>query len=139
MILRGTQSGRVQRVKKKDGTARSVLESLKASRDIFIGFALAGFVAACAAPSGGWQQPVKNEKLTQADYAACRQRAEESTLELNRSSRPGFGVLEPGNTGTFNPRGDNTMAIAERSDTGTLFEALVANCMTQKGYRRTDG
>jgi hypothetical protein len=136
MNLRGTQSGRVQRVKKKDGTARQMLILLKPCRDLLIGFTMAGVVTACAAPSGGWQQPVKNEKLTQADYAACRQRAEESTLELNRSRRPGFGVLDTSSAGTFNPRGDNTMAIAERSDASTLFDALVANCMTQKGYRR---
>jgi len=93
-------------------------------------------LTACASPSGGWQQLAKNEALTQADYAACRRQAEESTLELSQSGRPGYGILNERGTGPFNPRGDDPMAIADKSGTSALFNALIANCMTQKGYHQ---
>ncbi len=95
---------------------------------------LAGLLSACAAPTGGWHHPAKNESLTKGDFAACQLRAEESTLELRRADRSGYGVLDTGGPGPFNPRGDDTMAIAERSDTSTLYNVLVDRCMTQKGY-----
>ena len=81
---------------------------------------------------------MKNESLTKNDFAACQSRAEEATLELRRTERSGYGVLDEIGPGPFNPRGDNTMAIAERSDTSTLYNVLVDQCMTQKGYRPSE-
>lgn len=99
---------------------------------------LAGIVSlsalmACAPSVGGWRSPVKNEASTRADYALCKNRAEQATLRLRQAERPGFGTEE--RPGTFNPRGDNTMAIADRTDTTNLYDAFVANCMEGKGYR----
>ena len=125
----GTQSGRLDGVKKK----HSVDQSFAA---LVLGLLYAGLLTACAAPTGGWHQPSRNEALTQSDYAACQARAEQATLERRRTNRQGYGLMNDSATGVFNPRGDDTMAIAERSDTSTLYNTLVARCMTQKGYQR---
>ncbi|MFL2769519.1 MAG: hypothetical protein ACJZ9F_00770 [Rhodospirillaceae bacterium] len=132
--MRGTQSVQLQRVKKNGVNSRASQCLPKTFRNSLTGIVLFSMLAACAAPSDGWHQPVKNEKLTQADYRSCRDQAEERTLELNSDNRSGFGVLSRGRTGTFNPRGDNPMAIAEKSDNNAIFKSLVSNCMILKGY-----
>ncbi len=96
-------------------------------------------VAACAPSVGGWRSPVKNEASTRADYAQCRERAEQATLTQRQTDRSGYGLESARQTGVFNPRGDNTMAIADRSDTTSLYDKLVAGCMTSKGYRQPNG
>lgn len=92
--------------------------------------------AACAPSVGGWRSPVKNEASTRADYADCRARAEAATLTQRQTERTGYGLESSNQSAVFNPRGDNTMAIAERSDTSTLYDKLVASCMTGRGYRQ---
>ena len=131
MKLCGTQSGHLGAVKKNDRRLTVWQQALAV-------VLAAGVLGACASSAGGWRQPVKNEALTRADFAACKTRAEEATLELRRTDRSGYGSMGSSRPGPFNPRGDNTMAIAVRSDTSTLYEALVANCMTQKGYARAE-
>ena len=133
-IVRGTQTVQMQGVKENGGNGRSSQCLTKTFRNSLTGIALSSILATCAAPSGGWQQPVKNEKLTQADYRSCRDQAEEATLELDSYNRAGFGVLGKGRIGTFNPRGDDPMAIAEKSGSKAIFKSLVTNCMLLKGY-----
>ena len=93
-------------------------------------------LSACAPSVGGWRSPVKNETSTRADYAVCRSQAEESTLVRTRSDRAGYGLENESGPGPFDPRGGDPMAMAERSDTTSLYDKLVASCMTSKGYRR---
>jgi len=92
-------------------------------------------LGACAAASGDWHHPARNAALTQSDYAACQADAEEATLEQRHSYRQGYGLGQSGPPGVFNPRGDNTMAIADRSDTTAIYSALVDHCMALKGYQ----
>ncbi len=98
--------------------------------------ALSLLVGACAPSVGGWRSPARNEASTRADYADCRAQAEEITLTQTRSDRTGYGLEGTSRPGPFDPRGDDPMAIAERSDTVSLYDRLVAGCMTSKGYRR---
>ncbi|NKB44698.1 MAG: hypothetical protein GKS03_10520 [Alphaproteobacteria bacterium] len=98
--------------------------------------ALLSSLAACAYSVGGWRQSTKNEAMTRADYAVCKDRAEETTLLMRRSDRQGYGTAGSERPGTFNPRGDDPMAISERSDASSLYDTLVDSCMTRKGYRR---
>ncbi|MBT4741480.1 MAG: hypothetical protein HN793_09580 [Rhodospirillaceae bacterium] len=74
--------------------------------------------------------------MTRADYAVCKDRAEETALKLRRAERPGYGTAGTERPGTFNPRGDDPMAISERSDASSLYDALIDGCMVRKGYSR---
>ena len=132
MKFGGTQSGWPGMVKKNEADHVGWRRILGAALLVWT-------LAACASAAGGWRQLAKNEALTRADFTVCKSRAEQATLELKRSERSGYGALGDSGPGPFNPRGDNTMAIAERSDTSKLYEALVASCMTRKGYARPDG
>lgn len=131
MDVRGTQSGQMNKIKKNAPGNRFGLAPL-----VIIAAGLS--LASCAGSSGGWYQPVKNERLTKMDYAACQARAEETTLELSRSDRPGYGVLDGNRPGPFNPRDDDPMALVDRSGTAKVYEALVASCMVEKGYQQPD-
>lgn len=125
--MRGKQTGRLGRVKQNDNQFARPLKYAGV-----IGLLL--LAAACAPSVGGWRSPVKNEASTRADYAFCKDRAERATLQARQAERPGFGTED--RPGPFNPRGDNTMEIAERSDTVNLYDTLVAGCMSGKGYRQ---
>lgn len=129
MNLCGTQTGRSSAVK-KNGRSSTVLVRALAT------VVLLGSLTACAYSVGGWRQATKNEAMTRADYAVCKERAEETTLMLRRSDRQGYGTAGTERPGTFNPRGDDPMAISERSDASSLYDALVAGCMARKGYSR---
>lgn len=126
MIMRGKQTGRPGSVKQNDRTRSPLFAGLTA-------IAALSLITACAPSVGGWRSPVKNEASTRADYAQCKNRAEQTTLQMRQAQRPGFGSDQ--RPGPFNPRGDDTMAIADRSDTTNLYDALLANCMSRKGYR----
>lgn len=91
-------------------------------------------IAACAYSAGGWRQSDKNEAMTRADYALCKGSAKETTLTLQRSEQQGFGTAGTKRPGTFNPRRDDILAIADRSNTTTLYDALLETCMVRKGY-----
>lgn len=132
MMMRGKQTGRPGRVKQNDRRNGLVSSVSLARLSVSVGLIFA--LTACAPSVGGWRSPVKNEASTRADYAFCKDRAERATLNARQADRPGFGTAN--RTGTFNPRGDNTMDIAERSDTTNLYDALVVNCMAGKGYRQ---
>lgn len=125
--LCGTQTGRLGRVKKNDRPVANLVEGLSL-------LLILGSLGACAYSAGGWRQPDKNEAMTRADYTLCKDRAEETTLKLQRSERPGFGTAGTERPGTFNPRGDDTLAIADRSGATNLYSALVESCMVRKGY-----
>lgn len=127
----GTQSGRPVAVKKNDRPAEFLRRGAA-------GLVILTSLAACAYSVGGWRQPTKNEAMTRADYALCKERAEDATLTLRQSERPGFGTAGTNRPGTFNPRGDDPLAIADRSEASTLYETLVANCMIRKGYQQPD-
>ena len=127
MNLCGTQTGRPGRVKKNDRPVANLVRGLSL-------LLVLGSLGACAYSAGGWRQASKNEAMTRADYAICKDSAEEATLSLRRSERPGFGTTGTERPGTFNPRGDDTLAIADRSDATTLYDALVESCMVRKGY-----
>ena len=129
MNVSGTQTGRLDVVKK------NYRPSPVLTRALFTLAVLSGLTA-CAPSVGGWRQPTKNEAMTRADYAQCQDQAEAATLTLRRSERPGYGTQTANPPGTFNPRGDNTMVITEKSDSTTLYNALLANCMARKGYRQ---
>ncbi|MEQ9109622.1 MAG: hypothetical protein RIF37_12025 [Rhodospirillaceae bacterium] len=133
MIFSGKQSGRQDAVK-RNGEPNDW--SNGAFRKSIVAFTLLCSLAACTASVGGWRQANKNEASTRADYAQCRKQAEETTLILRHEERPGFGTESAERPGPFNPRGDNTMAISERSDATNLQDALVASCMSRKGYSR---
>lgn len=129
--MRGKQTGRPDRVKQND--TRNPPRFAR-----FLSCALGAMaltiITACAPSVGGWRSPVKNEASTRADYALCQNRAETTTLQLRQEERPGFGPAE--RPGTFNPRGDDTMAIADRNDATNLYDVLLSSCMTRKGYRQ---
>lgn len=129
MNLCGTQTGRPSPVKKNGGSWVTLVRALAT-------VVMLGSLAACAYSVGGWRQPTKNEAMTRADYAVCKDRAEETTLLLRRSDRQGYGTAGTERPGTFNPRGDDPMAISERSDASSLYDSLIASCMIRKGYRR---
>ena len=154
MIVSGKQSGRQDVVKSNDlrsanrndlrTTNRNDLRTANrnnSSADILCKgvtfLALVFCLAACTTSVGGWRQSSKNEASTRADYAQCRNQAEETTLILRREERPGYGTESADRPGPFNPRGDNTMAISERSDATNLQDALVDSCMSRKGYSRS--
>lgn len=126
MMMRGKQTGRPGSVKQNDLCKPSLLTRLVVTLSICV-------VTGCAPSVGGWRSPVKNEASTRADYAFCKNRAEQATLRLRQAERPGFGSDQ--RPGTFNPRGDDTMSIADRSDTTSLYDTLIINCMSGKGYR----
>ena len=123
----GTQTGRLGRVK-KNGQSETVL--VRGLSLLIVLWSL----AACAYSAGGWRQSAKNEAMTRADYALCKGSAEETTLTLKRSERQGFGTAGTKRPGTFNPRRDDILAIADRSNTTTLYDALLETCMVRKGY-----
>lgn len=125
----GKQTGRPSAVKKNDRPAAHL------ARGMAVALILAS-LSACAYSVGGWRQATKDEAMTRADYAQCKHRAEEATLTLRKSERPGFGTTGTDRPGPFNPRGDDTLAIADRSDVSTLYDTLLANCMVRKGYRQ---
>lgn len=129
MNLCGTQTGRLGRVKKNDRPAANLVQGLSL-------LLVLGSLSACASSAGGWRQANKNEAMTRADYAICKDRAEETTLRLRRSERPGFGTAGTERPGTFNPRGDDTLAIADRSEATNLYDALIDSCMVRKGYQQ---
>ncbi|MDG2244582.1 MAG: hypothetical protein P8L66_13950 [Rhodospirillaceae bacterium] len=127
--LCGTQTGRLSPVK-KNGYPQALLSRVVAT------IALIGCLGACAYSLGGWRQSTKNEAMTRADYAVCKERAEDATLIMRRADRQGYGTAGTERPGTFNPRGDDPMAISERSDASSLYDSLIASCMTRKGYRQ---
>jgi len=128
-MLRRTQTGQRSGVKGNERTVSLI-------RTFSMAAITAVLVSACAPSVGGWRSPVKNEASTRSDYAQCRDRAEAATLTQRQTERSGYGLESAGQSGVFNPRGDNTMDIADRSDTTTLYDRLVAGCMSSKGYRR---
>lgn len=121
------QTGRPGRVKQNE-PGNHVLLSQVAVLGLLV------TLSACAPSVGGWRSPVKNEASTRADYARCQAQAEQTTLQMRQANRPGFGTTD--RPGTFNPRGDDTMAIADRADTTNIYDALVSSCMSRKGYRQ---
>lgn len=144
-MVSGKQSGRQDAVKRNDlrtanRKALRIANTNHSSAGVLCKsltfLALTFCLAACTASVGGWRQSTKDEASTRADYAQCRKQAEETTLILRREERPGFGTESVERPGPFNPRGDNTMAISERSDATNLQDALVESCMSRKGYSR---
>ncbi len=79
-------------------------------------------LAGCAG-SPGWVNPALPQDRWSADWSACRREAEES---LGPSA-----YVDPGNERTSNP-----MQMADQARNAKRFDALVAACMTDKGYHR---
>ena len=84
-------------------------------------FACLALAACAAAPE--WVNPELPAARQGADLVACRRLAD-------REVAPG-AATEPGAERSSDP-----MKMVDRMDTGRRFEALVADCMADRGYRR---
>ncbi len=99
-------------------------------------------VAACAA-TGGWENPQVPKERWAADAAACRRLVEPQVDRayardpLTRA--PAGAVSDPGRPSLGYDRGAD--AYASRMalyEAGKLRVRLIAACMTERGYTRTD-
>ncbi|HXP97790.1 MAG TPA: hypothetical protein VN809_13835 [Telmatospirillum sp.] len=80
-------------------------------------------LAGCAGESG-WVNPASPKDRSGADLSACRHEADD---DLGPSA-----YVEPGDE-----RNSDPMKMVDRTRNAKRFEALVAACMGEKGYRRT--
>ena len=117
------------------GQSSGVKEKQRAPNVLGVCMVGAMMLGACSTSWDNWHHPARNPALTQSDYAGCQAYAEEAALERRHSGRQGYGLERSGAPGVFNPRGDNTMAISDRSDTNAIYSALIDHCMTLKGYQ----
>ncbi len=79
-------------------------------------------LSACAG-SSGWVNPAVPQDRWDADLSACRHEAEASLGPT--------ASIEPGNERTSNP-----MQMVDQTRNAKRFDALIAACMAEKGYRR---
>lgn len=97
------------------------------------------FIGACASPADGWHQAGKTEADVRTDYRACASQAESATLDAIGVDRAEYGAAATANPSPFDRRGDNPMALADRSQDNRLYKRLLDRCMLSKGYRQGDG